>query len=420
VLLREIGSAFEKDNQMDDPVIVCVLGMHRSGTSLITRALNLLGVELGPEEHHLEPAPDNPRGFWEHRRFMKLNEKILARRGGDTCDPPPAPPGWEKAGDLEDLRQRARAILEQDFAGARMWGWKDPRTCLTLPFWQHLLPPMRYVLCFRNPVDVARSLQRRDGFSTASGINLWLAYTQRAIRDTAGQPRVVVFYDEFLDDWKWELCRLAEFIDVPSRAQEGGVLRGMADFLDQDLRHHRTSPRDSMDGARLGVPARAHLLAQQAYFALQEQREQGLQTVDPLLTEALEILRPEIEAEQKQAHQDWLQGLDAAVDQILSLVPPGEPFILVDEEQWGLPPHVEGRRRISFLERDGEYWGRPSDDTTAIQELERLRQSGACFLLFGWPAFWWLDHYAGFYRHLKATYPCTVQNERLVGFELRR
>lgn len=65
---------------------VCVLGMHRSGTSLITRVLNLLGVYLGPEEHLITANADNPKGFWEHDLFKRRNDEILERLGGTWHD----------------------------------------------------------------------------------------------------------------------------------------------------------------------------------------------------------------------------------------------------------------------------------------------------------------------------------------------
>jgi hypothetical protein len=92
--------------------------------------------------------------------------------------------------------------------------------------------------------------------------------------------------------------------------------------------------------------------------------------------------------------------------------------VLVDEAQWPLHRRTAGLRWLPFLEKDGQYWGPPGDDAAAIDELERLRDGGARFLIVGRPAFWWLDHYAGFSQHLRANYRCVSQTERLVAFEL--
>ncbi|HYX81751.1 MAG TPA: hypothetical protein VE714_05115, partial [Gemmatimonadales bacterium] len=67
---------------MPPPTVTCILGMRRSGTSLAAGVLHSLGVDLGHEEHLAGPAPDNPKGFREHRWIVKLNDQILERLGG--------------------------------------------------------------------------------------------------------------------------------------------------------------------------------------------------------------------------------------------------------------------------------------------------------------------------------------------------
>ncbi|HEX8249128.1 MAG TPA: hypothetical protein VF599_13205, partial [Pyrinomonadaceae bacterium] len=76
------------------------------------------------------------------------------------------------------------------------------------------------------------------------------------------------------------------------------------------------------------------------------------------------------------------------------------------------------RRSLPFLEKEGKYWGPPPDDETAIIEMERLRQSGAAFIVFAWNAFWWFDYYKEFDKHLRSKYRCVLENERLVVFVL--
>ena len=120
-------------------------------------------------------------------------------------------------------------------------------------------------------------------------------------------------------------------------------------------------------------------------------------------------------------HARFLKNLHRSMREIERLVPAEETFILVDEDQWGTTSEVgAGRHRTPFLERGGEYWGPPPDDATAIQEFERLRKSGASFIVFGWPAFWWFGYYPGFHHHLRSTFRCAMENERVVVFDLRR
>lgn len=115
----------------------------------------------------------------------------------------------------------------------------------------------------------------------------------------------------------------------------------------------------------------------------------------------------------------WWHQIDRGLRGITAIVPQGDAFILVDQDSWGCGPVIAGRRRIPFLERDGGDWGEPGDDATAIGELERLRETGANFMVFVQPALWWLDYYAGLHRHLRSNFRCALENHALVAFDLR-
>lgn len=91
-------------------------------------------------------------------------------------------------------------------------------------------------------------------------------------------------------------------------------------------------------------------------------------------------------------------------------------YVLVDDGK--LLDEAPGEA-IPFLERAGEYWGRPADSETAIAELERLRADGATHLVVALPAFWWLDHYTRFQLHLRRRYRLVHDDEQLIVFDLR-
>lgn len=116
--------------------------------------------------------------------------------------------------------------------------------------------------------------------------------------------------------------------------------------------------------------------------------------------------------------RSWRIRLVTAFQEITALVPPRSSFILVDNARLGIARSAN-YRPVPFLERDGQYWGPPAGDATAIQELERLRREGAAFIVFAWPAFWWLQYYTGFHEYLRSHFPRVLQNERLVAFDLQ-
>ncbi len=127
---------------------------------------------------------------------------------------------------------------------------------------------------------------------------------------------------------------------------------------------------------------------------------------------------------QDNRYYTWMQRLHQTTEELTALIPAGETFLFVDDDQcadrWGGSSLIDGRKALPFLERDGCYWGPPADDETAVRELERLRRAGAHFIAFAWPSFWWLEHYAGFQRYLGSNFDCVRRNERLVVFDLRR
>jgi glycosyltransferase involved in cell wall biosynthesis len=115
--------------------------------------------------------------------------------------------------------------------------------------------------------------------------------------------------------------------------------------------------------------------------------------------------------------RSWSVMVARAIAELDRIVGAEEPFVLVDGMELSLE-RSSGRAVIPFLERDGMYWGEPEHDDHAIGELDRLRREGARFLVLAWPSFWWIDAYPDFLAHLRGTYPCLLDNERLKIFEL--
>jgi hypothetical protein len=264
--------------------VICTLGAHRSGTSLVARILNLLGVHLGPDERILTSGEDNPSGYWEHRPFVDINDEILIRFGGEWDEPPVFPASWARDPRLADLRARARQLVAEDFAPEPLWGWKDPRTCLTLPFWQDLIGPMRYVVCVRNPSAVVASLTRRSIMTSERAERLWLAHMQAILAHTSGHPRMFVFYEDLIEHWPPTLQRMAAFIGDPARGDDPRVHEAVRGFLDKALCHHRRSLDDLAADPRISAATKALYLAMRGHAnpdpAMRERR--ALQSIASL------------------------------------------------------------------------------------------------------------------------------------------
>jgi GT2 family glycosyltransferase/glycosyltransferase involved in cell wall biosynthesis len=195
--------------------VICVAGMHRSGTSMVARLLNLCGVYLGAESEMLPANYANEAGYWENTRFVDLNDEILSRLGTGWDLPVLPPEGWERLPEMIPLRARAGTLI-QGFSTHPRWGWKDPRNSITLPFWRLLAPNLKVVICVRNPLEVMRSLASRGASSQAFGLNLWSVYNQRLLAQTSPHERVVTHYESYFHNPGAELERLVQALDIPA------------------------------------------------------------------------------------------------------------------------------------------------------------------------------------------------------------
>ena len=176
---------------------------------MLTRLLHASGLHLGPESALMPPQADNPEGFWEHLGFVAVNDELLNELGGAWDLPPKA---GENFSDplLDPLRMKARLLIE-GFDSTDVWGWKDPRNSLTLPFWQDVLPGLKTLIIVRNPLEVAHSMRERNGTSYSFGLRLWEIYNRRLIEAASGKERLVTDYDSFFKDAESELRRIARF-----------------------------------------------------------------------------------------------------------------------------------------------------------------------------------------------------------------
>jgi hypothetical protein len=212
--------------------------MHRSGTSMVARLLHEAGLHLGSGDDLMPAADENPEGFYEHLGFVRLNDEVLNAAGAGWDCPPVDGFDW-LAPELEPFRERARN-LAKPLQRAGAWGWKDPRTSLTIPFWRAALGPLRAVFVVRNPLEVVTSLHRRNGFSTALALTLWRIYAERFLAATTPEDRLVTHFDTYFMAPEPEIERLLAFAGL-TPAQETSALREAAVPA---LRHHRKTLRD--------------------------------------------------------------------------------------------------------------------------------------------------------------------------------
>jgi len=233
-----------------DKIALVVVGVHRSGTSAITRLLNLLGARL---PKNLMPPLEgvNDRGFWESTEVQELNDEALASAGSSWDDLMPIPEDWFESPMAERFRARTEDLLARHFAGTSLFVLKDPRLCRLLPLWHRALDAFgadsRFVHIFRNPVEVAASLGKRDGFETGKSHMLWLRYALSAERHTRGHRRTFLSFDKLLRDWPSVIVKISRDLEIDWPRSIEAIRVEVDRFLEPSERHHVEEDGDTSD-----------------------------------------------------------------------------------------------------------------------------------------------------------------------------
>jgi hypothetical protein len=219
---------------------VYVVGMHRSGTSAITGLLCHLGLGAPYEEDQPRASKMNARGFYESLSLCKFDEDLLEHLGGSWLAPPTLGPRWWEDDSLSDLKHEGSALFYAAF-GKRPIAWKDPRSIIVLPFWNSFIPgPVAAVLVYRDPFEVASSLQVRNKFRLTHGFALSERYLRAASQNLDGIPTFVTNYASMLRSPDTKCDELMAFLGDVSIKVDPTLKASAIEFLDVSLRHERT------------------------------------------------------------------------------------------------------------------------------------------------------------------------------------
>jgi glycosyltransferase involved in cell wall biosynthesis len=221
---------------------VLVLGMHRSGTSAVTRVISLLGADLPTDL--MSATDDNPRGYWESNELMRIHNELLAGSGSRWDDWQPFVPSNQ----TDTIQSRLLNLLEREFASSRLFVVKDPRICRFVPTWLKVLNAFSSkpfaVIPVRHPFDVAHSLLTRDNIPFAKGCLLWLRHVLEAERSTRSIPRAMISYEQLLDNWQVAADRLTTQLRISWPRAFDEAAADIETFLSTELRHHATPPEE--------------------------------------------------------------------------------------------------------------------------------------------------------------------------------
>ncbi len=223
---------------------ILILGMHRSGTSALGGVINALGAAA--PKTLMPPQSDNPRGFFESVALAGAHDDLLVSAGSSWHD-------WRhldllrcEAAVVEQHRLRIKAVLVEEFGDAPLIFIKDPRICRFVPLTLSILSELNVspvgVLAVRNPLDVAHSLQRRNGFAISKSLLMWLRHVLEAEFYSRHLVRDIVPYEKFLINWRYYADRVSEKTGIVWPERSGGGDLEVDKFLSLDLRHEKAPP----------------------------------------------------------------------------------------------------------------------------------------------------------------------------------
>jgi hypothetical protein len=235
-------------------VAIVVVGMHRSGTSAVTRVLSLLGAAL--PKNLLGAGKGNEEGHWEPSRLVVAHDLMLDDAGSSWDDWRADPLAGLSPERLAHHRREIETILSEEYGQAPLLVLKEPRICRFVPFYQDILAGLgiapRYVLPVRNPLAAIASLKKRDGMTEGFAAMLWLRHVLDAEAATRGASRVFVSYENMLDDWRGAVGRIVGGLDVDWPNGLDAVAPEIGKFLSRDLQHQKSNPEELRDSAVSG------------------------------------------------------------------------------------------------------------------------------------------------------------------------
>ena len=218
------------------PQIIIVVGMHRSGTSAMAGALVSAGAWLGPEKVVVGAAPKRPLGLAERTDFLGLTEAALGLLGCSWHDVAGFRPAWD-TDQAASIRESFRNTVLADLAQYEVSILKDPRLCFLLPLFLPAISNPAGVMIVRHPVEVAMSLQARNGFPLPFGVALWEAYNRQALFSLQGVPAVLVQHRRLLRDTA--NCIQELFVSLAQLGVRGLNAEAAAGHIRPMLHHHR-------------------------------------------------------------------------------------------------------------------------------------------------------------------------------------
>ena len=217
---------------------ILILGMHRSGTSALTGTLELFDIYLGSEL--MGTGIQNAKGFFENKRFLALNKALLSEIGSNWDDTFYNEQRLSESKLYETLKQ---TILEE-FEYSELFAIKDPRLVYLFPLYEKALKELgieiKTIIPYRDPIEVAQSLLKRNGMSLEKGMLLWAYHLLLAEKHSNTHPHIFTSFDRLLHDRENIIQEMSGALDIDFMSRYKQNKEAVDQFLEPGLKHHNT------------------------------------------------------------------------------------------------------------------------------------------------------------------------------------
>jgi len=215
---------------------VFILGMHRSGTSSLGGVLNLMGYDFGSD---LMLGDDgNPKGYFENNIIYNLNKKILRENNSVWDD------YHFNIDKIDNIRmlgyvQEAKKIITDEFEFIDRFAIKDPRNCVLFPIWEkaclELNIEIKVILPYRNPIEIAVSLKKRNKFSFEKSLILWCHHFLSAEHVSREYDRIFSSFDDLVNKPLDVIKKIEKFIHIKMNTKQS---KKITLFIDENIKHN--------------------------------------------------------------------------------------------------------------------------------------------------------------------------------------
>jgi hypothetical protein len=303
------------------PIGIIVLGMHRSGTSALTRVLNIVGADLPAKLVNADPS--NKTGHWEPTRVVNLHKRMFADIFARWDDWRPLDPEWLRSPARLPYVSDMMRFLEEECGKSNLFLLKDPRICRLMPLWKEAFAlvdmDLRVAMLARHPLEVAASLSVRNRIATGRALLIWLRHVLDAEVASRDVTRSWTSYSQLLGDWRRTVRKIGREIGFEWPRISDDAEAAVDLFLDASLRHHVEDEASAAESAELPNWIRDAYMVISA-FAENGETPDGLRILDgvrTVLDDSYNVLRPAFEDEmaleralgaQKQAALEEMQA----------------------------------------------------------------------------------------------------------------